>query len=300
MSDPRTDVEASVRTYLWKGILISFFSWILLIIFLICAIYNHSTESSYFLNLITSIQSLSISSISFVGVLLLGYFYLLSYLEKWGMYIFIDQSNGAREGTSVFMAYRTMTYLLPFLILYLVIVNRDVLGSGILIILSIVTFFVIKPLITNLKNIMLNYKALEALEAQEASAFNGSIGSILKQIMSNNSLISKLRHAVPQAYNVLAALPLIIAFIAFPYGINPIVIIYAILTILVLFLTYGVAFGNVSKNKVNVFLKNGKIYENMYMIAASPKGDFEYLNNNNEVIHIQGKDIEKELLSRPL
>lgn len=288
MSNPTTDVEASVRTYLKKGVTISIVSLGLLIFFLLYPIINPSTYYSYFLNLMKSGQSLSISSISFVGVLLLGYFYLMFYLEKWGMYIFIDQSKGAREGASVFMVYRTMTYILPFLILYLFVFNHDYFGPVILIILYLVSFFVIKPLITNLQKIMLNYKALEELEA-----------SVSKPIC-NDYLIFMLRSAVPQTYNILVALPLIIVFIALPYGINPIIIIYAILTIIVLFLAYCAAFGNASKNKVNVFLKNGKIYENMYEIATSPKGDFEYLNNKNEVIHVQSNDIEKELLSRPL
>lgn len=257
--------------------------------------FNHSKETLYFLNLINSNPSLGIYWISFVGVLL-GYLYLLFYLEKWGIYTFIDQSKGAQEGALVFMAYRLTYYILALIIIYLLFVNYDIFGSFIMLIILAIPF-VLKPLMTDFKNIVLDYKTLETLKSEPLT---GIIGNLIKQKPSNGILITILRSISPHTNNSLAVLPFIVIFVALPAGVNPIVIAYAVLTIIFLFWINSVVFGNIPQDKVNVFLKNGKIYENMYKIAVSPQSDFEYLNNSNEVIHIQGSDIEKELFSRHL
>ena len=332
-SETKTDhkqleINTDILDY-WKlGTFIVLMTFIFIISAFVWILYNHSTETTYFLNLIQS--NLTLISLSSIGALVgfvFAYFYLLFYIEQHHAFIFLESTKEAKTGTSVYMVYRAIQYALPFLLIYLIFVDKDWISSAILLILYLLTALVFKPIAEVFLRIIYNYKTLESLETRR---YKGSLTNLKTMAITNvhegitkiktrnldhKSLKERLepyKEFLPILLNVTVSelivkkskfhlknsimiLTLMFVFIALPAHINILVVAYAILTLIWWYWTIGVAFIGFPDNKFDVYLKSGKVYKDLYKVETSPDGYYEYLNKNNEVINAKRDEIEKEI-----
>lgn len=327
VDNKQLEINKDIFAY-WKlGTFIVLMIFIFVIAAFLWILNNHSAETAYFLSIIQSNETLvSLSSIGVLIGFVFAYFYFLFYIEQHHAFIFLEHTKEAKTGTSVYMIYRTIQYVLPFLLVYLIFVNKDFISSAILLILYLITALAFKPITEVFLRIIYNYKTLENLETRKykdsittlkttaITNVHDGINRIKTRNLSNKSLKEQLepyKEFLPMLLNLTVSelivkksgihlknstmvLTLMFLFIALPL-INIFVVAYSILTLIWWYWTISVVFIGFPQNKLDVHLKNGKVYKSVYKVETSPDGYYEYLNKDNEVINIKRDEIEKEI-----
>ena len=320
-------IDPNVWGYWKRGTFIILTIFILTLFAIAIAFVSWKGDYSYFMthlqssDLLTSIKSI-VAVAGFIG----AYLYLLFYLEQHHAFILKEDNKEAKLGVQLFMAYRLLNYLVLFLLIYFVFVSKAYLQAGIVAGLFLVTTLVFIPISENFAAMICDYKILETLEPRHLlestksmmEIAQGDLGNLHKKVKERKQGESRLQgllgpyvphvptllygvvwimiqKGTPHLKNSTAILTFLSVFLMFPFGFNPIVIAYTVLTLIFWFWMICVVFVGFPVCKLNIHLKNGKEYKEVYKVEDNPAGYCLYLDSGNTLIRVENTELEKEL-----
>jgi hypothetical protein len=213
---------------------------------------------------------------------------------------------------------------MPFLALYLLLVPHAYLQVVVLIATYSVTALLFKPICIDFVKAINNYKTLEKMEPATLIGpmkelqikARGDLQTLLIRIRKREGAIpiKELLHAYleyvpsllygvvftiikqggPHLKNSIAALTFLCVFILLPSGFNVLVIAYLVLTLLFWFWAVSVVFVGFPQNKIDIELKNGQLYKDMYKVEDNPNGYCLYLDSTNQILNIKKDEVRLE------
>ena len=293
-------------------------------------IINRKLEIIFFTGLLQSfITQKNWSHIITIIAAIASYLYLLFYMERHQAFIMQEETKEAKIIIKIFMFFRIINYIAPIFIIYLLFV-KVYSYALILFVAFAMTDLVFKPIMGSFNSILSNYRSLELLDTtniigplQKAVAQSKSdIKNFWVRVKNKDKSQSMLKTLLlpykdyipafiygnvrqiikiggPQVKNSIIILIFLTILIMLPFGfnaVNVIAIVYIELTLFYWFLTSSIIFSKLPEGKVNVKLKDGKHYYNVYCTEDNPRGYHLYLNSNNEVVKVANTDIEEETL----
>lgn len=323
-------LDKNIIRYWKRSSFIVLLAFILMTTAIILAVLNISTDAAFFLGYLQSSDALkSLGSIASIVGAIAGYLYLLFYMEQHNAFILKESTKEAKITIEAFMLFRMVNYLVPVLVVYLVLVAKAYLYAGIVLAPLAITELVFKPITRDFTNILYNYKSLEALEPTNLTTSLQKNGQQAKSDMKNIMTKVKdrnrsqpflrtillpykdyvpawlygtvwiiIKQGGPHVKNSIALLTFLTVFIMLPAGltaVNVVVVAYIVLTLLYWFWTSSVAFSGLPEGKLNVKLKDGKLYEKVYCIEDNPEGYHLYLNAENTALKVLNNELEKEM-----
>lgn len=324
-------INPNVFGFFKKSVFIILLILVLLVSAFIWILCNHASESTYFLNFVESKDTLvSLSAIGFI----LGFFYLFYYIEQHRSSLFLEESKAAQTSISVFMLFKLLTFILPLTIIYLIVIDNAYAQVVVLIVVYLITALVFKPLANDFLKIMYNYKILDSLEPQNLIKSPGAASSLAKTHVADATRLkvspsngdspvraalkpyvpylpawikiivthSIVKESGPFLKSSIIALTFMTIFIMLPAiasnyfnDLNSFIILYILLTLIFWFWVISVTFFGFPEAKLDVYLKNGKVYEKVYKVETNPSGFYEYLDKDSQVINVKREEIEKEI-----
>lgn len=325
-------LDKNIMEYWKRSSFIVLLAFILITTAIILAVQNIRPNAAFFLGYLQSSDVLrSWSSIASIVGVIAGYLYLLFYMEQHNAFILKESTKEAKLTTEAFMLFRMVNYLVPVLAVYLVLVDKAYLYTGMVLGLLAITELAFKPITKNFTNILYNYKSLEALEPANLT---GPLQKSVQQAKSDmKNMMAKVKNrdrtqpflrtillsykdyvpawlygtvwtiikqGGPHVKNSIALLTFLAVFIILPTGLsatNIIVVAYIVLTLIYWFWISSVVFSELPEAKLNVKMKDGKLYEKVYRVENNPEGYHLYLNAENAILKVLNSELETETLA---
>ena len=316
----------------WKyGSLIVLLIFCFTLFALILAILNLNPDGTFFVNnLQPLIMQKRWGTITSIMGIIAGYLYFLFYIEQHRAFVLKEKTKEAKITIGLFMLFRIINYVALVLVIYLILVPKVYLYAGIVAGALVITEVVFKSIIKYFNNILSDYRTLEALEPakitstlQKLMTQNRSdikdVWSKVKNRDRSQSFVKTLllpyvgympafiygtvrimiiKKGGTHVKNSIILLTFLTIFVMLPAGldaINGIVIAYIELTLLYWFWISSIVFSGLPEYKVNVKLKDGKLYDKVYCIEDNPGGYRLYLNSDNVVLRVDNSKLEEEI-----
>lgn len=323
-------LDRNITGYWKRSTAIMILVFVLITFSIVLAYLTLKLDAEFFLNYLQSTGSLTspwsiVSLLGFVG----GYLYLLFYIEHHQAFIQKENTKEAKLTKEVFMLFRMMNYFIPVVVIYLIFVSKAYLLAGVVLALLAITELAFKPIAKDFQNIIYNYKSLEVLEPaniygpvtkSRERAFDDlhNIREKVKERKKDESILRTIlqpyaryvpamlygtvwtiiKQGGPHVKNSIVLLTFLVMFIMLPTGLNAnniIVVTYTVLTLIYWFWTSSVVFSGFPECKLEVHLKDGRLYEKVYRIEDNPEGYHLYLDAKNNILKVKNDELEKEI-----
>ena len=232
--------------------------------------------SIYYVKIIYLIYNPDFTQIGILLAFLLGILYLIVSIENQGHMIFIGKDRSAQQTQANFFILTIFNFalLVPF-VLYLVFVKNQIFDIIVIFFVYVIST-ILALVFSQFANIMQNYERLDRF----------------CQNFQMNNLDSSTRESITlfffinekQKYRNFVVIFMGLSFIfAYILSLNLITLIYMELnSVLWLFVILSLSFpGGPIKGPVNIFFKDGKIFNRVFIIEESSSGYINTLHKGN-------------------